>query len=139
MVYYTVSGYNGVMFMVGLLSWWYGTGWLQRAQAVRSRLVQTADSFSIGMLLMTLFAPFRQISAGSVGGSLSDRFRGFIDRTISRFVGAFMRTFVIIAGLVVLSLQAVFYVILLIFWPLVPLFPAIGIIMMIIGWTPQWI
>ncbi len=139
MVYYNVSGYNDLMFMVGLLSWWYGAGWLQRARALKDRLAQTADSFSIGMLLMTLFAPFRQISAGAVKGTLVDRMRGFVDRTISRFVGAFMRTFVIIAGLLMLSLQAILYVSVLIIWPLVPLFPAVGLIMLLIGWTPGWI
>lgn len=136
MVYYSVSGYNNIMFLVGILSWWYGSGWLQRMHLVQERLASVADYFSIGLMFATLFAPYRQISAGGGGGSLANQWQGFVDRTISRFVGAFIRTFMIIVGLVALVLSSLLGILILIFWPLVPLMPAVGAILLVLGWMP---
>ena len=97
------------------------------------------DFFSIGLLLSTLFAPFRQISAGQAQGSLDNQMHAFFDKLSSRFIGAFMRIFMIIIGLVVMALQIVYGFIVMIIWPIVPLVPVIGLIAMAIGWVPQWI
>ena len=138
MVYYSPGGYNSDMFLVGILGWWYGAGWTSRLQIMFDRLKATADFFSIGLMLATLFAPFRQISAGRVSGSMADQMRAFADRTVSRVVGAVARLFMIIAGVIILTIQALFGVIIMLFWPLVPLFPIVGLIAMVIGWVPQW-
>ena len=53
------------MFIVGLLGWWYGAGWRERARMIIERLAKAYDFFSLDLLIKTLFAPFRQISAGS--------------------------------------------------------------------------
>ena len=127
------------MFLVGILSWWYGRGWLERANAIKSRLRSSMDFFSIGLLLSTLFAPFRQISAGQAQGSLDNQMHAFFDKLLSRFIGAFMRIFMIIIGLVVMASQIVYGFIVMIVWPIVPLVPVIGLIAMAIGWVPQWI
>lgn len=126
------------MFLVGILSWWYGAGWTGRLQMMLDRFKTTADFFSIGLMVATLFAPFRQISAGRVSGSMADQVRAFADRTVSRVVGAFARLFMIIAGVIILSIQTLFGIIIMLFWPLVPLFPVVGFIAMAIGWVPQW-
>jgi len=138
MVYYNVSSYNGGMFLVGILSWWYSNGWSSRIQIIKGQLSTSADFFSIGLLVSTIFAPYRQISAGSVTGSISDKFHAFFDRLISRFVGAFVRSFMIIVGIVAMFMQVVFGVIVIVVWPIVPLFIVIGLILMVIGWVPQW-
>ena len=127
------------MFLAGILSWWYGNGWLGRVQMIKDRLAASADFFSIGLLASTLFAPFRQISAGNVVGPIGDQIRAFFDRLISRTIGAFVRTSVIIFGLIVMSLQAIFGLIVLVSWLIIPLLPIIGLIMMVIGRTPQWV
>ena len=106
---------------------------------IKDRLAASADFFSIGLLASTLFAPFRQISAGNVVGPIGDQIRAFFDRLISRTIGAFVRTSVIIFGLVVMSLQAIFGLIVLVSWLIIPLLPIIGLIMTVIGWTPQWV
>lgn len=126
------------MFLVGILSWWYTVGWRGRVRIVKERLASSADYFSIGQLLATLFAPFRQISAGRVSGSIGDRLRAFADRSISRFVGSIVRGAMIIAGSVVMFLEVVFGAIEIVVWPLIPLFPVIGLIMLVIGWVPKW-
>lgn len=139
MVYYSLNGYNEDMFLVGILSWWYGDGWRQRYSLIISRLARISDYFSIGLLLSTLFAPYRQISAGSVKGSAGVQLRAFIDRLISRFVGLFVRLFMVIFGLIALAFQIVASSIVLLFWLLIPAFPLVGLILFAIGWAPTWL
>lgn len=126
------------MFLVGILTWWYGNGWRERAHLMRRRLAQTTDFFSIELLLTTLFSPFRQISAGSVSGPIGDQFRAFIDRLISRVIGAIVRSGMIIIGTVLIMLQSIFAAIVLVFWLILPLLPVVGLVMAVIGWVPLW-
>lgn len=125
------------MFLVGILSWWYGNGWLSRIQLIKERLATSADYFSVGLLASTLFAPFRQISAGRVSGPIGDQIRAFFDRLISRIVGGFVRTFMIVFGLVAMFIQAVFGGIVLLLWLILPLLPAVGLIATVLGWVPR--
>lgn len=126
------------MFLVGIISWWYGNGWKAQLLRVRDRLAATAGYFSIGQLFATLFSPFRQISAGSVSGSAGVQLRAFFDKTLSRLIGAIVRLFTILAGIIVLFLQFIFEVIILIIWLLLPAFPVVGLILFVIGWAPKW-
>jgi hypothetical protein len=126
------------MFLVGMISWWYGRGWQVQFGRVKARLVATIQFFSIGQLFSTLFSPFRQISAGKTKGSLGAVTRALVDQLISRVIGAFVRLFTIIAGIIVLFVQCVVEVIVLIFWLFLPLFPIAGLIMFAIGWVPSW-
>lgn len=103
---------------------------------VQARLAGLADYFSFGLLLKTLFAPFRQIAAGSVDGPIGVKIRAFFDRLFSRMVGAVVRTIVLCIGvvsLVVTAIGGVFYVLL---WGIVPLMPIIGLILMFTRWIP---
>lgn len=126
------------MFLVGILSWWYGDGWRQRAGLIRERLARTLDFFSISLLLQTLFAPFRQISAGKIRGPIGVQMRAFFDRLTSRIIGAMVRTFMIIVGVIVIGLHAAWGLIVLAGWALVPLLPIAGILLFSIGWAPIW-
>lgn len=100
------------------------------------RLAATADFFSVGLLLRTLFSPFRQISAGRVGGPLGMRLRAFFDKLISRFIGAMVRTAMIIAGGFVLAFQAIFGGLVAIGWLILPIIPLVGILLASGGWMP---
>lgn len=126
------------MFLVGIMSWWYGNGFRLRLQMIGGRIARTNDYFSIGLLITTLFAPYRQISAGKVSGSLSAQMHAFGDRLISRCIGAIVRTFMIMFGLVVIFLQSISGVIIMLFWIFIPLFPVIGLLATVIGWVPSW-
>ena len=123
---------------MGLLSWWYGAGWVAEAKRVRERIASVADYFSIGLLAKTLFSPFRQISAGNVNGPLAVKWRAFVDRLISRCIGAMMRTFLIVFGIVAIALIAVAGVVALVVWLLIPILPIVGCVMMFVGWVPSW-
>jgi hypothetical protein len=127
-----------VMIIVWALSWWYGAGWKARTLRVYEQLLTTYDYFSIGLLGRTLFSPFRQISAGNVDGPIGVKLRAFVDKQISRTIGSIVRTILIIAGIVWLALQAIFGVVSLAVWALLPIGPFIGFIIMLSGWVPSW-
>ena len=126
------------MFIVGLLTWWYGMGWRQRVGIVKERLASTLDYFSIDLLLKTLFSPFRQISAGKVNGPLAVRWRAFVDRLVSRCIGAIVRLIIIMVGIVIILFFSLIGLLSLALWAVVPVLPIIGVAMMLIGWVPSW-
>jgi len=124
------------MFIMGLLSWWYGAGWRGRVVMLRDKLAGTMDYFSIDLLLKTFFAPFRQISAGRVDGPLAVQMRAFFDRLISRVIGAAIRLVMIIVGVLAILFHSVIGIILVVLWAVVPLMPVIGVIVALSGWVP---
>lgn len=122
------------MFLVGILSWWYTKGLIKRLQIVEGRIKSSSDLFSIGLLVRTLFNPFRQISADEGGNSLAEKIQALFDRSLSRIIGFVVRTFTIIAGLIVMSVQIIFGVLVLIFWLIIPILPVIGLVLTVLGW-----
>lgn len=128
--------YNEVMFIVGILKWWYTTGWRLRAEMILDRLDGTRDFFSIGLLLRTMFSLFRQDGAGSVEGTLSVKLNAFAGRLISRFIGAGIRFTVLILGVVTITLQALLGGLALAVWAAIPLMPIVGFVLMGTGWVP---
>ncbi|MEO5948980.1 MAG: hypothetical protein ABIP74_01125 [Candidatus Saccharimonas sp.] len=124
------------MFIVGMFSWWYGAGWKHCVTHVRERIASLYDYFSLGLLLRTLFSPFRQISAGKVRGSISDQARAWFDRLISRCVGACVRSVVLLVGLITLAIRVLVGVLQIILWPLIPTIPVIAIVLAMMGWVP---
>lgn len=115
------------MLILALFSWWYGPGWLQQVVRIQASFEAALASFSVLDLLRTLFAPFRQISAGNVRGPLEVKFRAWVDRLISRFVGAFVRIILIFVGFLYLLLLLVIGMIRLVIWPLLPVLPIVAI------------
>ncbi len=126
--------------MVGLISWWYGRGWVLQWQRIRERFLNTLEFFSIGQLMATLCAPFRQISAaGGSDGSLGDAMRAGFDKLLSRIIGSIVRTCTILIGLLAIIALTVYELIIMISWWFLPLFPVVGLILFAIGWAPSWI
>lgn len=121
---------------MGVVRWWYTAGWRQRAGLTREQLARTLDFFSVTLLLRTLFAPFRQISAGGSSGPLSVKLQAFFDKLISRFIGAFMRLILIGVGCVTIIAQVTWGLIVLAVWLALPLVPLVGLFLFSIGWLP---
>jgi hypothetical protein len=113
------------MLIIALFSWWYTAGWAQLARRASTRIGGMLEFFSVGLLLRSLFAPFRQISVGRVQGSLNTQLRAWADRQVSRGIGAMVRLAVIGFGLLATILMVVVSVVLLVLWPLVPFVPFI--------------
>ncbi len=126
------------MFILGILSWWYGAGWRQRVTMLQEKLASTMDYFSIDLLVRTLFSPFRQISAGATNGPIGVQMRAFMDRLISRLIGAMVRFFMIIIGSCAILLYSLIGMVAVIAWGFIPVLPLIGIVLFISGWIP-WI
>ena len=115
------------MFLVGIFQWWYGDGLSAQIRRVVLGVLRTADYFSIGLLLRTLFNPFRQISAGQVDGPLPVKFQAFFDRSFSRMVGAVVRTIVLLFGLVVIFVRIIWALLNVLVWLMIPMMPLIGL------------
>lgn len=127
------------MFLASLFSWWYTGGWRDQARLISARFVRASDYFSIGLLLRSLFDPFRQTFADGGGPSFDAKLRAWADKTISRGIGAMVRTAIIIVGTLALLFECVIGVLRLIAWPLLPLLPIIGLVLALSGWTPgEW-
>ena len=124
------------MFIVGILSWWYTGGLIERFSGVKERVSSTIDYFSIDLLARTLFAPFRQISAGRVDGPLGVKWHAFVDRLISRCIGGIVRSGTILFGIVAIVLSIAAGLLMMTLWIMVPLVPFISVILTIIGWMP---
>lgn len=120
------------MIMLDVLVWWYKVAWVDVLHDVQQRTIGVFQSFSVVLLLKTLFAPFRQIDAGGVRGPINVQIRAWFDRSFSRVLGAAVRSIVIIAGcltgLLVLLLGAIWAAA----WLVIPLLPVAGIIIMVV-------
>ena len=125
-----------VMIIWGIVTWWYTDGWRQCLQRMEDRITATLDYFSFALLINTLFAPFRQISAGSVGGSFEVQMRAFLDRLISRAIGMVVRLITIAIGSVVVLINLLIAFLVLVGWAFVPLLPFIGLGLFILEWLP---
>ena len=123
------------MLASGLISWWYFDGYKLFASKLWTKLGDTIDLFSIGSLLKTLFAPYRQISANATGNSIDDKILAFVDRLVSRMVGGVARLGIVFAGVIVILIQFIGSLLSLVVWPLLPLFPLAFIMLFVSGVT----
>lgn len=124
------------MFLVGMIQWWYGAGLWRHIKLSGLGILRTADFFSVGLLARTLFNPFRQISAGQVNGPLPLQLQAFFDRLFSRVIGFFVRSMVIICGLVVIVVRCAWTLVSIMIWVLLPILPLIGLILWQMGVAP---
>jgi hypothetical protein len=119
------------MLVIGLVSWWYGAGWLQLAQRLLKRVTSVTDFFSMSLLLRTLFSPYRQISVGRVQGPVGVQLRAWFDLQISRVIGAMIRLIVVIFGLAATIITLICALAIIFMWPLIPILPLLGLFIVI--------
>jgi len=115
------------MFLISLFQWWYTGGWAQRWRSIITKTSELSESFSLGIILRTLFKPWKQITTLDPGGSFIHR---AVDSLISRFVGFWIRLFVLFAGVVYIGVSAVINLVMAIIWPAIPL---LGFVFLAIG------
>ena len=123
------------MLLVGILEWWYSAGFKRQIKLLVSRVESVIDMFSIRSLVKTWLAPYKQISASieQSDNSFAIQIRHMFDNLISRAVGAVVRTFMIIFGLLTTGLLVVINFIFLGFWLVVPFLPIIGLLLFVAG------
>jgi hypothetical protein len=116
------------MMLLALISWWYTAGWAGLISGAVSRSSRLLETFSVSLLLGSLFDPFRQISAGgSRGTSFDAQLRAFGDRLFSRLFGAVVRSIFILIGFTASGAAFVGSLVMLVVWPFIPLSPFIGV------------
>lgn len=125
--------YNRLM-VIDLFVWWYTDGFRKILSQANLRTRGVIDFFSIRQLFGTLFYPFRQISAGPAGGSLSNQVIAFFDRQLSRVVGTVARLILILIGSTVVALDLLLSLAGLIIWLIIPLLPALLVALFVMGY-----
>lgn len=101
-----------------LLGWWYGRGWFWLLARVKNQFIAINENFSVGILVRTWFAPWKQIQSAT---SFQNFLQSTIDNFISRFIGATVRSGMILVACILHGLWAALSFVLLAVWPLLPL------------------
>ncbi len=84
------------------------------------------EYFSIGLLLRTMFSPWRQIIARPTNADpIQAKLSAVVDNIVSRCVGFSVRLFVIFAGIITIAFVVIVNLFIFILWPLLPLAPAL--------------
>jgi len=127
--------YNMLMLALDFIQWWYLRGWGIYFNSLMHRIHSTLEFFSIGLLLKTLFQPFRQISANDTSGRTDPGsvFNAIIDNLLSRTIGFFVRVGIIAIGCILTLLEVIFGFLLAVAWPLIPLLPVLGLVLSLSG------
>lgn len=112
--------------LIELLRWWYGPGWIQAFRRINTRTANVAHAFSAGTLLKTLFAPWKRIQYS--GKSFDAKIQALMDNIVSRTVGFTVRCGVLIAAIVMITGSVVLSTLIVIAWPLVPVFIVLCVI-----------
>ena len=108
------------MLALELLAWWYGRGWASVGRNISKMTESVSRSFSIPLLLRTLFAPWRQIVTYP-GAGLEAKFHALIDNMVSRTIGFFVRLVVLCSGLLTIGLTLLIGTAMALVWPVLPL------------------
>lgn len=109
---------------MGFVTWHLGEGVKYYLAQYVVALKWIAHYFSLSLLLPTLFSPWKRqiVHEQSAGFNLGEQFQVISFNFISRFLGAFVRLFLLAAGLVVLGVTGLSGLIGLLFWVFVPIF-----------------
>lgn len=109
--------------IIELMRWWYTTGWMHAAHRISTWTLGVYHTFSVGILLRTLFAPWRRIIS-IPGRSIDARIHAAFDNFISRCIGCIVRsiTLVVASGMMIAAFVA--GLMLCVVWPCIPLFAA---------------
>jgi hypothetical protein len=110
------------MLALDLFVWWYGEGWATAAKSIGKMLSGISHTFSVPILVRTLFAPWKRIVTYP-GASLEAKMHAASDNMVSRAIGFSVRFLVLLTAMVASILALVFGTFYFVAWPLIP--PAI--------------
>lgn len=116
------------MVFILLIRWWYGAGWAGSFAAIFNRVSLLSADLSMGILVTTLFEPWKQITlyAGN-NASLDTKVHVLFDNVFSRAFGFVVRSVVLLIGCIMITATLLFGVLLAIAWPIVPILPIVFI------------
>lgn len=101
-----------------MISWWYSRGLKWVLNGILKRVENINEAFSVGILLRTLFAPWKQIQTPQ---TFQNFLQSSVDNFISRFIGATVRSGMLFAAFCSISFVIIFGLAILIIWPFMPL------------------
>ena len=79
------------------------------------------NTFSIGYLFRTLFAPWKRDISTVVNPSIGDYFQIWANNLISRIIGFIMRFITILAGFAIMLIVSIVSLAVLVIWILMPI------------------
>lgn len=106
--------------MITYFYWWYYEEPKFLWHSILNVISKTFASFSVGLLLSTLFDPWKKDVIYVENASLDIRLRIMIENLISRFAGFLMRIFTIIAGFLVTIITILILITAFLAWLLMP-------------------
>jgi phage-related minor tail protein len=115
------------MLFLEFFKWWYGAGWAQAAKGAVGLVKKVELSFSISVLLKTLFSPWKRIIT-IPGRALEDKLSAMLDNLVSRTVGFFVRIFSLVTAVLLMTIASVVGVVIAISWPLIPFLIVLSVI-----------
>lgn len=110
------------MLALAFFQWWYTRGWVEAFKHLKSKLKFLSEFFSLGLLVRTLFKPWRQLNWQVMSDAAAgQRMKVWLDNLVSRFVGLGVRSLTLLFALISFVVVGVFSLALLIIWPALPL------------------
>lgn len=121
---------SGILFLggklvSGYLIWWYGEGMVSAWRVMAALIYRLADFFSLPTLVRTWFAPWKDDVLVARNVSLGDTWKIWQQNFASRIVGFIVRSIIILASLVCVSLVTIVGSLALGMWLVVPFLPFI--------------
>lgn len=113
-----------------LLAWWYGAGFGWVLSRIESQFAGIGKTLAVGVLIKTWTAPWKQITTSGRNVNFMQK---ALDNMISRLVGFFVRTFMILFAFfwaMFVGLKGFIWISL---WAFIPLMPILFIILFIRG------
>lgn len=104
--------------IIALISWWYGRGFGWVVDKIDHSLANIGKTLAVKVLLKTWFAPWKQITTTTTFANFMQK---ALDNAISRFVGFFVRTFMLITAFFWATTVMAFGALWLAIWAFIPL------------------
>jgi hypothetical protein len=101
--------------------WWYIEAPPRNWQIVKAFILRCLDTFSVPILIKTIFAPWKRDVISTENLSLNEKFQVMLMNLVSRFIGAVIRSITILIGLISAALVAILGVTFWIIWFFMPL------------------
>lgn len=119
--------------LYGYFYWWYGTGFKLAWQVAAYVLEEVADFFSLEGLAKTWLAPWKNDVLTGKNLVLSEQVKLWEQNLASRFVGFFVRSLVILATIIILTLVTILEACVLFVWATLPAV-TIGLVVLALWW-----
>ena len=101
--------------------WWYGIAYRRVFKYIRAVFIYTADLFSVKIIFVTLFAPWKRDVISYEGLTLQQKFEVWSLNMASRFVGFVIKVIALTIYLIFTIFETAVSFALIIIWPLYPL------------------